>query len=202
MKTVACTTLAVALAFVSMTASAANLIVNGTFDASVEGWSVGASLTTVWFVPGQDADGSATSGSMSMSTSNGSNSNLSVSQCITTLDGTSYSFGFKALPNTSDSFGMTCSSFASTDCSGDSTGDASISGTIGNTKGWIPLQTDTPFVVPSGTLSVSCSITTTQPLRQAKSATQPNGGFSSAIYVDDVVFQSTDPVELQSFDVD
>jgi hypothetical protein len=188
------------LACAATAASAANLIVNGTFDANVDGWSVGASATSIWFDSSQDADGSNTSGSMAMSTSNGSNANLSVSQCITALDGTSYSFGLKVLPNTSNTFGMTCSAFAEADCGGASIGDASINGPMGG-KGWVTVQSDTPFVVPSGTLSVSCSITSTQPLRQAKSASQPNG-FAPAIYVDDVVFASTDPVTLQSFDVD
>ena len=181
-------------------APAANLITNGNFDANVDGWSVGASATSIWFDSSQDADGSGTSGAMAMSTSNGTNADLSVSQCITALDGTSYSFGLKVLPNTSNTFGMTCSAYASTDCSGDSTGDASVNGAAGG-QGWVTVQSDTPFVVPSGTLSVSCSITSTQPLRQAKSASQPNG-FAAAIYVDDVVFQGTTPVTLQSFDVD
>jgi len=201
MKKASIGALSALLISVATTAPAANLIANGSFDTGVEGWSVGASATSIWFDSSRDAEGLDTSGAMGMSTSNGSNADLSVGQCITTLDGSAYSFGFKVLPNTADTFGMTCSAYASTDCSGDSTGDASIGGSTGNTKGWITLQSETPFVVPSGTQSVSCSITTTQPLRQAKSAAQPNG-FVAAIYADDAVFEGTTPVTLQSFDVD
>jgi len=201
MKAIAGAALAAALAFASVTASAANLIVNGSFDSNVDGWSVGASATNIWFDSGNDADGSPTSGAMAMSTSDGSNANLVASQCITTLEGNAYAFSVEVLPNTADTFGMTCSAYASTDCSGESGGDASISGTTGDSKGWITLESEEPFVVPSGTHSVSCSITTTQPLRLAKGAAQPNG-FAVAIYADNVVFQGTTPVTLQSFDVD
>lgn len=200
MKSFYVCTFSALLACVATAAPAANLITNGSFDTDIAGWSVGASQTSIWFDSSQDADGSATSGAMAMSTSNGSNADLSVSQCITALDGTSFSFGLKVLPNTSNTFGMSCSAFLEADCSGASIGDASIDGPT-SSKGWVTVQSDMPFVVPSGTLSVSCSITSTQPLRQAKSASQPNG-FAAAIYIDDVVFASTDPVTLQSFDVD
>jgi len=50
------------LALAAGTAPAANLIVNGDFDANVDHWNSDESLTSFWFDTFLDADGSSTSG--------------------------------------------------------------------------------------------------------------------------------------------
>lgn len=183
-------------------AVAANLIVNPNFDSNVDSWTADVG-TNIGLDPSHDANASPTSGSMLMSTSNGSNSNLSAQQCISGVSGgNDFSFGAKIQPNTASVYGMTCTAFASPDCTGSPIGSASaIVAGPADGNGWVPLHTESPYTLPASTQGVSCAITSTQPLRAAATGSQPNG-FAVAIYADDVFFgPGTTPVSLQSFDV-
>ncbi|MEO6688545.1 MAG: hypothetical protein ABIS07_13665 [Dokdonella sp.] len=184
-------------------AVAANLIVNANFDTDVGSWTADTG-TVIGRDPNQDANAAPTSGSMALTTSNGSNSNLSAHQCIAGPSGGSdFSFGAKIKPNSASQFGMTCTAYASADCLGDPIGSASaILAGPADGNGWVPLHTESPYTLPASTLGVSCAITTSQPLRAAGAAPQPNG-FTNAIWADNVFFgPGTTPVSLQGFDVD
>lgn len=182
---------------------AENLIVNANFDTDASGWAAGAG-TSIGRDAGQDANASAASGAMSMTTSNGSNSNLSANQCIGGVSGGSdYSFGAKIKPGAASQVGMTCTAYASPDCLGDPIGSASaiIAGPPDG-NGWVPLHTESPYLLPASTLGMSCAITATQPLRAASAGPQPNG-FAIAAWADDVFLgPGTTPVSLQAFEIE
>ncbi|GAA0708815.1 hypothetical protein [Dokdonella soli] len=198
------TALSALLACGVCSATPSNMIVNGSFDQGVTGWTADTTMTSFWRDAAQDAEGSASSGALAMSTANGMNGNLSVKQCIGSLAGGSdYSFGIKIKANTSSTYGMTCSAHASTDCSGASLGSANAAQGATDANNWIAFRTTTPFVLPASTQSVSCAITSVQPLRQPLGAQQPNGNYPVAIWADGVFFSpGTTPVSLQSFNVD
>lgn len=182
-------------------AAAANLIVNGGFDSDTSGWTAG-NQTSLWRDASNDVNESPASGALAMSTSNGSNSNLSAHQCITGLAGGSdFSFGVAILPNTSDSYGMTCTARAGSDCSGAELGSADAAEGATSATGWVAFRSASPFVLPAKTASVDCAITSVQPLRPAGQSAPD--GFTSAIWADEAFFApGTTPVSLQAFDVE
>ena len=176
-------------------ASAQNLITNPNFSGDVSGWTSDA-VTTIVFDGNQDANGSATSGAMALLPTSGFT--VSAHQCFAVAGGSGFSFGAQVKPNTVVSFGMTCSAFPAADCSSQPVGSASaiIAGPP-DQNGWVQLRTESPFVLPAETQSVSCAITGSLP--PPTRAQQPNGT-STAIWADNVFFAlGTTPVMLQAF---
>lgn len=183
-------------------AHADNLIVNPNFTGDVGGWTAGAGVI-ISRDAGQDANSSPASGAMAEFPASGSTFNLSAYQCFGVAGGSDFSFGAKVKPGTAISFGMTCSAFASPDCSGNPVGNASaiIAGPA-DPNGWVPLHTESPYLLPASTLSVSCAITGNLPPPPLAGAPQPNG-VSTSLWADDVFFApGTTPVSLQGFDID
>jgi hypothetical protein len=183
-------------------ANAANLIVNPNFNVDTSNWTADAG-TNIFHDASQDANSSAASGALSMFPTNGVGTSLSVHQCINVAGGSDFSFGAKVKPNTTGSYGMTCSVFVSPDCLGDPTASASaiIAGPA-DPNGWVPLHTESPYLLPGTTQSVSCAITMNLAPPLPAKAPQPEG-LSSSIWVDDVFFApGTTPVTLQAFDID
>lgn len=201
MRHVCTLALSTLMILIATPASAANLIVNGNFDTSVDDWSSDPLLTSFWFDTSLDAGGSNDSGSLAMSSAVGANAALAVIQCIGSLPGSEFSFGVKIRPNLTNVFGMSCSAYSSTDCSGVPLGSANAQGGVADPNGWVPMRTATPFVLPGGTQSVSCAITAAQPLERT-AVPQPHG-LLVAIWADDAFFApGTTPVSLQSFEID
>jgi hypothetical protein len=179
-------------------AGAQNLITNPNFSTDVGGW-VGDAGTSISFDGSQDASGSATSGAMAMLPTSGFT--VSAHQCFAAAGGSEFSFGALVKPNTVVSFGMTCATFPSADCSFDPTGSASaiIAGPP-DQGGWVQLRTESPFMLPVGTQGVSCAIFGN--LQPPTNAQQPKGA-SSSIWADNVFFAlGTTPVMLQAFQIE
>lgn len=179
-------------------ATAQNLIVNPNFTSDVSGWTNDAS-TNIFFDGSQDANASATSGAMALVPTGGFV--VSAHQCVTATGGSGFSFGAQVKPNTVISFGMTCSAFATADCSSKPIGSASaiIAGPP-DQNGWVQLRTESPFELPVATQSVSCAIIGN--LQPPTKAQQPNG-VATAIWADNVFFAlGTTPVMLQAFQIE
>ena len=126
---------------------------------------------------------------------------VSAHQCLVVAGGTGYSFGAQVKPNTVISFGMTCSAFATSDCSSKPIGSASaiIAGPP-DQNGWVQLRTESPFELPVATQSVSCAVIGN--LQPPTKAQQPDGT-STAIWADNVFFAiGTTPVMLQAFQIE
>jgi hypothetical protein len=202
MHSVRIAVIAVGIAVGIGSAHAQNLIVNPNFATDVSGWTADTG-TSIFRDSSQDAGGSATSGAMSVFPSNGQTFNLSVHQCFAVTGGTDYSFGAKIKPGTVTSFGMMCQAFTGSDCAFLPIGSASaiIAGPA-DQNGWVPLHTESPYLLPASAQGVSCEITGNLPLPPLAGAPQPNGVFTS-LWADDVFFApGTTPVSLQAFDID
>jgi len=179
-------------------ATAQNLIANPNFSGDVSGWANDAG-TNIFFDGSQDANGAATSGAMALVPTSGFT--VSAHQCLVVSGGTGYSFGAQVKPNTVISFGMTCSAFATADCSSKPIGSASaiIAGPP-DQNGWVQLRTESPFELPVATQSVSCAIIGNL---QPPTKTQQPDGTSTAIWADNAFFAlGTTPVMLQAFQIE
>ncbi|MEO7324408.1 MAG: hypothetical protein ABIW82_06240 [Dokdonella sp.] len=200
MRILCITVIAAGLAAGMCTARADNLIANPNFSGDVAGWTADTG-STISYDANLDANASGTSGSMAVSRTSVDTFNLSAHQCFSVAGGSDFSFGAKVIPGIANSVGMTCSAFASLDCTGKPLGNASaiIAGSP-DPNGWVPLRTESPYLLPAPTQSVACAVTgnLSPPLR----AGSPQGGPSS-MWADNVFFGAgTTPVSLQGFDID
>lgn len=202
MHSVRIAVIAVGLAAGIGSAHAQNLIVNPNFDTDVSGWTADAG-TSIFRDSSQDAGGSATSGAMSVFPSNGQTFNLSVHQCFAVTGGTDFSFGTKIKPGTVTSFGMMCQAFTGSDCAFLPIGSASaiIAGPA-DQNGWVPLHTESPYLLPASAQGVSCGITGSLPPPLHAGTLRPDGN-PQTMWVDDAFFApGTTPVSLQHFEID
>jgi hypothetical protein len=86
--------LAAALAGLTQTADAQNLLTNSTFDKNVAGWSAHGGGVLFWI--GVDADGSLSSGSLSITNQSSIASTVvSAIQCLPVVGGQTYTYAFK-----------------------------------------------------------------------------------------------------------
>ncbi len=190
--------LAILLSLAALPAAAANLITNPNFTSDINSWAPANAGTGLAFDATQDANDSASSGSLAIS-SNGAGA-LAATQCVVSPIGPEFSFGAKVRVGGAMMYGMTCKAYASTDCSGSMLDSASADEGTPAPNSWIPLDTSSPFQLPGGTNSVLCQVTALQPVRRA-SADAPQGLIS--LWADDVYFgPGTTPVSLQTFIVD
>ena len=182
-------------------AAAANLISNGSFDANVNGWLANNPSSDVTWDGANDANGSATSGSMQIGQIDFLNFSVGASQCLVASISGDYSFGFKTRLATISNVNMTCSSFASLNCSGTATATATNGDATANTTTWTSSDQTTVLAVPTGTNSVNCALTFALLTRPAGRAPQPQATLITGRF-DDAFFSAvTVPVTLQSFDV-
>ena len=175
-----------------------NLINNPNFAVNVDGWSNGAN-SSIQFDAAQDANAAANSGSVAILETVSASNPYTAQQCIVAPTASTYSFGAMVLAGSAAFYRMTCTAFASADCSGSELGSADADEGSPNANDWIPLDTATPFTLPGGTGSVLCEVSGGIPVR--RDGAQPAGG-QIVLWADDVYFgEGTTPVSLQSFSV-
>lgn len=165
-----------------------NLLPNGTFDSNVDGWTVDVNAdagTVSW--QSDDADASASSGSLKYATDSFGDQTMARSPCFAVPAGGAASAGGKSnvllvsgISRASFAFQYSCLIYSSSDCSGASSG--SLDPTTSTDSGWTTMTTANG-TLPADSASAQCTIYIQNVFNSAPAAIAADDLFFVADYI-------------------